>query len=842
MKRPAALITMVAVLCGFAPTAGDTDRVLDPGARALLTSSYAAERFGLPPGDDALVPCFIEGEVSDGALQGQGAIAGTRVDGRMTARIPKSRLEAVSRLPGVRRIRAATRFQPTLNLSLADARIPMIRSGLPDTTQGLVGQDVLVGIVDTGIDWSHADFKDPGGTTRIAALWDQSDAIGPPPAGYGYGSAWTSTQINGGTCREVDNTFLGHGTHVTGIAAGNGRGTGNSQPAFTYVGMAPRARIAAVRTTFYDTDIVDGVSWIFGKATALGLPAVVNLSLGGQWGPHDGTTDIEQMLNGLSGPGRIVVGAAGNSNGMGVHGERIVPAAGEGIVSFRVFAYTPSPTVSEGVSVQGWYQGGDNIPITVRSPLGNTVGPVAKGATLVSMTPEGRVSIDHSGTEATNLNGDVRVDLEISDASGSPVGVGDWEIRMNGVATSHGGEVDFWIHDHSFPFPPAFVNGRDETEHLIQPGTADSLLCVAAHTTRSSWQSVNGSTYNYGQTLNQIGAFSSIGPRRDGVLKPDLSAPGSAIGSTHSTASQPNPTANILPDGVHKILQGTSMSAPHVTGAVALLLEKWPTLSASQARSALRSAARPDGFTGGVPNAVWGYGKLDLQALFLSRLAFSLEIDPPRFAHAGNRVYLLDLCTLSQAGTWPTRYQVKVTDSKGWLRYESGGTPVPIASYSLLTQTVPAGQRHCVPETGDLLIEVPPGTPSGQETVITFEAEPHKLRFMKQAATTTITVGALAAVDPAIPSSLDLSIRPGRSTRERLFHLSFPKSAEARLFLVDVQGRYRGTIWTGEGVAGTREVRWDGRGATGERLESGVYYARLVQGNVSRSRPVLLVF
>jgi hypothetical protein len=364
---------------------------------------------------------------------------------------------------------------------------------------------------------------------------------------------------------------------------------------------------------------------------------------------------------------------------------------------------------------------------------------------------------------------------------------------------------------------------------------------VAAHTTRSFWLSVNGSTFNYGQTLNQICNFSSIGPRRDGVLKPDLSAPGSAIGSTHSAASMPNPTANILPDGVHKILQGTSMSAPHVAGAVALLLQKWPALAPSQASGALRSSARSDGVTGIVPNATWGYGRLDLQRLFQARAAFSVEADPPRFAHPGGRVYLLGLCATNGATSWPTRYQVKVTETKGWLKYENGGTVVPVASYAQLTGSVSAGLRRCIPETGYLLIDVPAGTLDGENTIVTFEVEPEKLPFMRQTITTMVTVGATVATGGTpLPPSLALTASH-RSAGDYVFRMALPRTGPVELLLVDVQGRRRATLWDGPLEAGIREVNWRGRDQAGQRLESGVYYARLIDGRESRSRSLVVL-
>jgi subtilisin family serine protease len=117
----------------------------------------------------------------------------------------------------------------------------------------------------------------------------------------------------------------GHGTHVLGIAGGDGSATGGTVPAYTYVGMAPRADLVMVKTDYTDTGILDGVAYVMNRATALGKHAVVNLSLGSQYGPKDGTSPFEAGIAALTGPGRIVVASAGNDGGYPVHAEVTAP-------------------------------------------------------------------------------------------------------------------------------------------------------------------------------------------------------------------------------------------------------------------------------------------------------------------------------------------------------------------------------------------------------------------------------------------------------------------------------------------------------------------------------------
>src|SRR5262249_61242072 len=128
-------------------------------------------------------------------------------------------------------------------------------------------------------------------------------------------------------------------------------------------------------------------------------------------------------------------------------------------------------------------------------------------------------------------------------------------------------------------------------------GTAAPRFPYAPHNPTLAWASIAGQVYTFPGAPDppQICPFSARGPRRDGVAKPDISAPGSAIVSVLSADSSPPwPPPLIVPDGVHLSLQGTSMSAPHVTGAVAMLLQKYPTLTPKGAKLLLASAARPD--------------------------------------------------------------------------------------------------------------------------------------------------------------------------------------------------------------------------------------------------------
>jgi subtilisin family serine protease len=220
-------------------------------------------------------------------------------------------------------------------LSLPDASFVHLGTGAwVQHSHGFTGKGVVVGAVDSGLDWDHEDLWSSPADTRIIRIWNQTIAPSggeSPPPEFGYGVEYDSLDIVSGTLREADT--MGHGTHVVGIAAGDGSATNGLEPPGRYAGLAPEAYIISVKTTWLDADIVDGVDYIFRRAEALGLPCVVNLSLGGHYGPHDGTGPFESAIANLTGPGRIVVGAAGNSGSDPMHARVIV--SGTDSISFQ---------------------------------------------------------------------------------------------------------------------------------------------------------------------------------------------------------------------------------------------------------------------------------------------------------------------------------------------------------------------------------------------------------------------------------------------------------------------------------------------------------------------------
>lgn len=624
--------------------------------RGLLGA--ALDRDGPEPYVRTLVRVGAGGET---ALRRHGARIGTRAGDVVTARVPLAALPALLTEPGIRAIEAAatlsplgrTRVAPVIGTrsagvsvgggrpwapfasdsATADAGFDSLRQRADGRWEGLVGRGVVVGVYDSGLDLEHGDFHDDSGNTRVLFAWDQTiDGAGPGAVGghtFDYGAECGSGAIDAGTCPMIDR--VGHGTHVTGTAAGGGGATGRGLPAHRFVGGAPAADLIVVKGgdgEFTADRLIDGVAYIFARAGALGRPAVVNVSLSSQSGPHDGTTLLERALDALSGPGRIVVSGSGNAgdhrntvpqieNGP-LHAQGRAGAAPHGI---RIPEYEPTPgPANDAALLELWYDGADSVTITVRSPRGDVVSAVT-GDTAFVETPAGAVIIVNAVDGPSPLNGDRDALIAIVDADeNTPPDPGLWSIQVSPLATPRGGDYHLWLLGASFQADTETVlEGGTTNRYLVGvPASANRVLAVGAHVTRHQWTGVEDEQlFPFREQTGDIAYFSSPGPRRDGVSKPDLTAPGKVVVAAlarGATLWEPVPWL-VEADSVHVALLGTSVSGPQVAAAVALLLQVEPELTPEEARDILRGSATADAFVpGGLPHPVWGMGKLDAAA------------------------------------------------------------------------------------------------------------------------------------------------------------------------------------------------------------------------------------
>lgn len=568
--------------------AEELDRLVETGMFAI-PSSAAGET-------EPQASVFVQFDGDLEALTAAGLEIRTVAGDVVTGSVPVGRVGELGAAEGVVVVEGSRPMVAELDLAIAESRANVVQTGPP----GHRGSGVIVGICDTGIDWRHENFVRGDGSSRVIGIWDQNlapQAGEGSPAGFGYGVEYSAAQINAalagtGTVRHSDPGA--HGTHVAGIAAGDGSAVGQGRPAGTFVGVAPEAEIIAVavgggggRGLGDSARALDAVAYVFQRAAALNRPVAVNMSLGDNVGPHDGTSLLERGLdNLLGGQGRAFVKSAGNAGGGGVHADGTVSPGGRETVSFGI---TPGDTSTETIDI--WYEGADRLSFHITDPGGVASAAVAPNTTTTLTLANGnRVFVDSRLNDPNNH--DNRIFLTIERGSAATLQAGTWSFTLTGTLVTNG-RFDAWI-QRGLQIASFVAPHESRRLTISTPGTAAKVITAANYATR-------------GGGVGAISGSSSQGPTRDGRPAPDVAAPGQIIVSARSDAGGADPYVG---------MGGTSMAAPHITGAIALLFQKNRNLTQQQIKDCLRSTARTDTFTGVTPNDQWGSGKLDVAALF----------------------------------------------------------------------------------------------------------------------------------------------------------------------------------------------------------------------------------
>lgn len=457
--------------------------------------------------------------------------------------------------------------------------------------QGLSGRGVLIGIIDSGIDYSHPDFRNSDGTSRIVALWDQSVASGAPPEGFVMGTLYTEETINQALAAPaqtqqmelVPSTDLsGHGTHVAGICCGNGRGSNGRN-----TGVAPQSDIAVVKLGSSigesfpkTTNLMMALEFLIRLALGRKQPIAINISFGNNYGSHSSRSLLETYINEMAGiwKSAICIGT-GNDGATGHHNSGAVEEGLPLSIELAVANYEKT------LNLQIWKNYYDLFDIELISPSGRSVG------VLTPVIGTNRFVIDSTEIlffygEPVPYNDLQEIYLEfIPQNQYIPSGI--WNIRLvpNRIIT---GEYDMWIPSGSSLNPMTrFLRPTEETTLTI-PSTAFRTIGVGAYDGRTD-------SYAY---------FSGRGYTRNNQwVKPDIVAPGVNITSA-------------APGGGYTSRTGTSMATPFVTGAAALMME-WGIVNGNdgflygeKVKAYLRRGARPlPGFSV-YPNPQVGYGAL----------------------------------------------------------------------------------------------------------------------------------------------------------------------------------------------------------------------------------------
>lgn len=540
--------------------------------------------------------------------------------------LPILEIGSLASRPEIEYIEAGRQLAPSLSTSVAETRADLVVTP-PGGGTGFDGSETVVGIIDFGLDFTLDDFRDSDGSTRIAYLWDQWLTPQPGeagPASFGYGVEYDRAAIDTALGQPTPFDHVrhrpdpsSHGTHVAGIAAGNGRSADSDFPAGQYSGVAPGATVIYVQpaaidqdTTFTDSvHVAEAIAYCFERADELGLPCVVNMSLGQNGGSHDGESIVERAMDRLlEQPGRVMVTAAGNEHIWRGHASGQIETGDTQTLRWKAGGAMPLPTgesIPPGFGdftaneMETWYSSRDHFRVRVIDPASNASDWVQPGETEVHRYPGGNeVFIDSE--RFTVLNGDARVYIEVSPGPGNfLVQAGTWSVEIE-ATESLDGRYDAWIERDARRYfnryaDQSFFVGTDfdEIRTLGTPATMRRGIAVA----------------NYDHRAEVTSDSSGRGTTRDGRHKPEVAAPGTEIVSSNALGGRTDPdTGNPRP--MRTTMSGTSMSAPHVAGIAALLLERDPRLTAEQVKKLLIAAASApigiDPF-----DRAWGYGKVD---------------------------------------------------------------------------------------------------------------------------------------------------------------------------------------------------------------------------------------
>ena len=588
-----------------------------------------------------MLPMLIEGNIS-GIKQLVKANSGTFKYSYGTIAaivIPLGALQAFNESGSVKRMEGAPpRLHVLDDSSNVKNHILEVLNGQSPLPQAYDGKGIVIGFVDSCIDYLHEDFRDSSGT-RVKYYWDMNRYTNMyTPSPYGYGQAWNKAQIDASSGIDPNDSAsileAGHGSNVAGIAVGNAKCNGLD------IGGCPKADIIMVAYDFNNqtaTMLTDAVNYIYKWADSLHEPCVINASLGGDDGSHDDSDLQGEMIDSMilaKQPGRIFVAAAGNS-GTPYH---VHDSLKTGDTTFTWFLYDAGIGIAD-IPIFANESDFNNVKFRIRCDKVQTGSYIERDTFTVYF------SISHYMDTITksvfNSHGQR---LGVITSYGLTYAKGSYSLEFQitpdstsyywGFEATGTGRYDIWDFGS--------INGVKDTDGLAinpivypgikkykQPDTLETIcssfqcsphvITAQTYYNRRTWIGCNGMTQINGNPNLIPGRFvwtSSKGPTRDYVnMKPDIAASGNSTLSAYPTwfyAGSGCTGEDSL--GCHAVDGGTSMASPMVASAAGLYLCRYPSATNSHVEYCLIQTAYTDNFTGPasqLPNYNWGYGKLN---------------------------------------------------------------------------------------------------------------------------------------------------------------------------------------------------------------------------------------
>ncbi len=453
----------------------------------------------------------------------------------------------------------------------------------------LKGRGVITAIIDSGIDYTHLDFRSEDGSTRILSIWDQTIS-GSPPKGFYKGSEYSAEMINEALQSTAPlelvptRDLVGHGTAVAGIAAGSGAASGGEN-----VGVAPLADIIAVKVgnrgnDFFaqSTDIMRAVKYVTDKSREQNKPVAINLSFGMNEGSHNGTSLFEEYLTQAANVWKnVIVAPTGNEGSAGHHySGRVIQGQTKEIEFFTAAGI-------ERFYVSLWKNFADSFSFELIFPSGLSSGVIDTESQYKTIRTGGLVMNAVYG-QPRRYSVSQEIFIEVYSENGF-IPAGDWLLRLI-PSNIVDGSVDAWLPTLEEVSSRTYFSDPDSQNTMTLPATAEKLIRVAG----------------YNDRIGSIAPFSGVGGKVCTGRIPDIEAPAVNIISAAS-------------GGGYDSFTGTSFAAPFVTGSAALLME-WgitngnsPFFYGERIKAFLRLGARRRIGTK-YPDPAFGYGRLCLEA------------------------------------------------------------------------------------------------------------------------------------------------------------------------------------------------------------------------------------
>lgn len=497
----------------------------------------------------------------------------------------KDQIRLLYRYPEIEYIELSKNLSYELNSEASKSCIPVVKEAY---SYNLSGKGVIIGIIDSGIDYTHPAFVDQLKKSRILSIWDQTTTK-KPPNGFKSGTEYLNEEINNALASSNPLEIIpamdeiGHGTAVAGIACANANSNPNNE-----IGIAPEASIIAVKlglkgykSFVRTTEIMRSLKYIVDKARDLNMPVVINISFGTNDGSHDGKTLFEGYINEIAQTWKTtIVVASGNEGSSGHHFRGNLKKNSTLDIEFIIKAQTNRTYLSI------WKNFVDDFSYEVISPTGKSTG-------TIELSDPPRTLVDQNTTlviqnRQPNHYNDAE-EIFLSFSSPNIILQGNWKIKIS-AKTIVDGIVDAWLPTiEEVSLNTSFFKPDTELTLTI-PSTAANVITVGAY---NSWNNSSADFSGRGYTRNII------------MIKPDLVAPGVNVLTTSAR-------------GGYNTFTGTSMAAPFVTGAVALMME-WGIvknndifLYGERVKAFLRRGAiREENIN--YPNPITGYGKLCLK-------------------------------------------------------------------------------------------------------------------------------------------------------------------------------------------------------------------------------------